>query len=423
MPSSITERLMTLSAATVILGSERPFVAQITISYFRERTCPHCIVRLFKQLIDFNQRISVMVLNRRQAMELACGTLAATALPGMAMANFAPRPAGWRSFEIQTQINMTLNGSMTQAWVPVPSITEGDWMRAGATTWTGNADHISLKFDGKGTRFVHAIWLEKKGVATLDVMSSASARNRLVNLDGLGLAKPLSAEERMRFTAPTDLIPIDGIVRDTAESIIKGATNDVEKARRIYDWIVDSTERNPETRGCGLGDIASMLTMGDLTGKCADLNSLYVGLARSVGLPARDVYGLRVAPSEFGYKSLGAGSPDVTKAQHCRADVFLEGFGWTPVDPADVRKVVLEEPPKTLTLQDAKVQDVRSALFGAWEGNWIAYNFTHDVVLPEAPRSRIPFLMYPQAANGEKWLDELDPENFAYSINARETSG
>jgi hypothetical protein len=57
------------------------------------------------------------------------------------------------------------------------------------------------------------------------------------------------------------------------------------KARRIYEWIVDNTFRDPKTRGCGIGDIASMLKTGDLGGKCADLNALYVGLARAVGLP------------------------------------------------------------------------------------------------------------------------------------------
>ena len=89
-----------------------------------------------------------------------------------------------------------------------------------------------------------------------------------------------------------------------------------------------------------------MLETGDLTGKCADLNALFVGLARAVNLPARDVYGLRVASSDFGYRSLGVGSPNVTRAQHCRAEVFLTGYGWVPVDPADVRKVVLEEKPQ-----------------------------------------------------------------------------
>ena len=71
---------------------------------------------------------------------------------------------------------------------------------------------------------------------------------------------------------------------------------------------------------------ASCSRSGNLGGKCADLNALFVGLARAAGLPARDVYGLRVARSEFGYKSLGAGAEIVTKAQHCRAEVYPRGL-------------------------------------------------------------------------------------------------
>ena len=126
-----------------------------------------------------------------------------------------------------------------------------------------------------------------------------------------------------------------------------GADSDLEKARAIYNWLVANTERIAATRGCGSGDIKAMLTAEKLGGKCADINGLFVGLARAAGLPARDLYGIRVAPSRFGYKSLGAGSTDVTKAQHCRADVWLEGIGWTPMDAADVRKVMLEEPPNS----------------------------------------------------------------------------
>ena len=48
-----------------------------------------------------------------------------------------------------------------------------------------------------------------------------------------------------------------------------------------------------------------MLESKNLGGKCADLNALYVGLARAPGLPARDVYGLRVREIEPGFKSLG----------------------------------------------------------------------------------------------------------------------
>ena len=54
---------------------------------------------------------------------------------------------------------------------------------------------------------------------------------------------------------------------------------------------MDNTFRDPKVKGCGLGDVKTMLETRYLGGKCADLNALYVGLARAAGLPARDVYG------------------------------------------------------------------------------------------------------------------------------------
>ena len=215
-------------------------------------------------------------------------------------------------------------------------------------------------------------------------------------------------------------MPTDGIVKVTSDEITVGKKTDVAKARAIYEWIVENTFRNPKTRGCGTGDIRYMLESKDLGGKCADLNALYVGLARAAGLPARDVYGIRVAKSELGYKSLGPSSPNITRAQHCRAEVYLREYGWVPVDPADVRKVVLEEPPGNRALDDDLVKSARSRLFGAWEMNWMAYNFAHDVTLPGSKGGPIGFLMYPQAETAEGRLDCLDPDNFKYEIQAQE---
>ena len=197
---------------------------------------------------------------------------------------------------------------------------------------------------------------------------------------------------------------------------------DSDKAKAVYEWIVDNTYRNAKTRGCGGGDIVALLRSGDLGGKCADLNGLYVGLMRAADIPARDAYGIRVAASKFGYRSLGANSGVITKAQHCRAEVYLNGFGWVPVDPADVRKVVLEEPPTNLALDDPKVVAARKALFGSWEMNWVAYNFAHDVVLPGAREPTVGFLMYPQAETAAGRLDCLDPDRFRYAITATEVS-
>ena len=106
----------------------------------------------------------------------------------------------------------------------------------------------------------------------------------------------------------------------------KGASTDVEKARKLYDWIVANTFREPKVKGCGEGDIKTMLETGNLGGKCADLNALFVGMNRALGIPARDVYGLRVAPSAFGYKELGGNSASLKGAQHCRADQHRVGL-------------------------------------------------------------------------------------------------
>ncbi|MEP6966416.1 MAG: transglutaminase-like domain-containing protein, partial [Polaromonas sp.] len=106
---------------------------------------------------------------------------------------------------------------------------------------------------------------------------------------------------RCAISPATTLIPTDGIVRKTALAATQGARTDLEKARMLYDWIVANTYREPKVRGCGEGDIETMLETENLGGKCADLNALFVGLCRSVGVPARDVYGLRLVPSAFGY--------------------------------------------------------------------------------------------------------------------------
>jgi transglutaminase-like putative cysteine protease len=362
-------------------------------------------------------------MDRRQFLLSGAALSVAAALPRAASAetNFAPVPGAWRSFQITTRLAIANTKGAGQAWIPLPSVLEPDWFRPIDNQWHGNMRAATLHRDPKyGAELLHAVWSESEPAPVVEVTSQFATRDRAIDLTRRGVGAPLSAADHALYTAPTTLVPTDGVVRDTASYITAGVRTDLGKARAIYDWIVDNTFRDPKTRGCGTGDIGFMLETGDLGGKCADLNALYVGLARAAGLPARDVYGLRVAPSRFGYKSLGANAEIVTKAQHCRAEVYLRGFGWVPVDPADVRKVVLEEPPGNLALDDAKVAAARRTLFGAWEMNWLAYNTAADLVLPGARAPTVDFLMYPQAETGGERLDSLDPDNLKYVITAKE---
>jgi transglutaminase-like putative cysteine protease len=330
--------------------------------------------------------------------------------------------AGWRTFEVTTRAELVVPQGASRVWLPLPLTEDNEWQRGLGNDWKGNATRTQVVHDGKyGVAMLYAEWPAQAAAPVVEVTSRFATRDRAVDVSQAGKAgERLSAADQAFYTAPSELIPTDGIVRKTASAIVKGARTDVEKARAIYEWVVDNTFRDPKVRGCGWGDIKAMLETGNFGGKCGDLNALFVGLARSVGVPARDVYGLRVARSAHGYQSLGVGSPAVTRAQHCRAEFFAQGPGWVPVDPADVRKVVLEEPPGNLPMGNDKVLAARKRLFGSWEMNWLAYNMGHDIALPNSRGPKLPYLMYPNGETGAERLDQLDPDAFKYSISARE---
>ncbi|HEX9144529.1 MAG TPA: transglutaminase domain-containing protein [Candidatus Binatia bacterium] len=342
-------------------------------------------------------------------------------IPKFTRRTYADDPTKWRTFEVTTKVEVSNPVGAVRVWLPVPLLNNTDYFKREPDTWTGNFKSArAVQYDKYGTGLVFAEWAPGEKSPTLELKSRFMTRDRQFDLS----KKPesLAREDKAvldYFRKGTKLIRTDGIVATTANGITMGMKNDVDKARAIYEWIVENTFRDPKVLGCGIGDITTMLESGYLGGKCADLNALYVGLARAAGLPARDVYGVRCAASSE-FKSLGR-ADDITGAQHCRAEVYLSSYGWVPVDPADVRKVVLEEnQPELLPLNDPRVVKARAKLFGAWEMNWLPYNYGHDIKLPGSNGPEIGFLMYPQTetANGRK--DSLDPKNFTYTIKSKE---
>jgi transglutaminase-like putative cysteine protease len=360
-------------------------------------------------------------MKRREFLRAASAVSGGLVVPGAGLLFAADTVAPeWRIFDVTTRVEILKPSGTTRIWVPAALIQHTPFQNTLSNTFfaeDGSAKLVEGKAEALG--IISAEF--PAGVKpVLAVTSRVATRNIAVDTDASGRPQREKPADLQRFLQPTKLIPTDGVVKAKATEITKGANTDVQKAQAIYQWIVDNTFRNPKTRGCGAGDIRFMLESGDLGGKCADLNALYVGLARAAGLPARDVYGIRVAKSELGYKSLGASSEKVTKSQHCRAEVYLAHYGWVPVDPADVRKVVLEEPPGNLALRDELVTKARARLFGSWEMNWMAYNFANDVMLPGSSGAPVTFFMYPQAETGDGRLDCLDPDGFKYEITSKE---
>ncbi len=206
------------------------------------------------------------------------------------------------------------------------------------------------------------------------------------------------------YLAPTSLGPVDGQVKILADQITAGQKTVLGKARAIYDWICETMYRDPETRGCGAGDVCTLLEKPG--GKCADIHSVFVSLARAAGVPSREIFGIRQAKEQ---------EQDISTWQHCWAEFYLPGYGWVPVDPGDVRKMMLTE---KLELSDAKISKYRKYFFGGIDAYRVSLGQGRDLVLnPPQQGGAVNYLMYPYAQIGSKTLDWLDPASFKYTIS------
>jgi transglutaminase-like putative cysteine protease len=314
-----------------------------------------------------------------------------------------------RKLELVQDFKPVVQQGSLDLFIPAP-LKDVDYQKTISQNITGNATSVK----------VEEVFLDSSKKTSVSVLHAHwdNAQDPVLKVDQIietqdRAAEKTGSDDVSYFLKPTEHVQTDGIVAETAGKITKGMKTSDQKAQAIYDWVVENTFRDPKTRGCGLGDVKTLLMSGNFSGKCADLNSLFIGLARAAGVPAREVLGLRISPSQYA-KSLGK-EGDVSKSQHCRAEYYsAEQKAWVPVDPADIRKVILEE---KLTLNDPEVKALRKKYFGNWEGNWIALNYGRDFKLP-GQQKNLNFFMYPQLISKTASPDGTDPQEVKYSISS-----
>ena len=244
-------------------------------------------------------------MNRRDFLRANSSICAGWAL-SRAMPVLADTPSAgrWRTFEVVTKVELLKPNGVSHIWLPAPLIRNTPYQHTLSTKFMAEGGTAKLSKDKQSALGIVSAMYPANAKPMLTLTSRVALKNYTVDLSSQGTAPPASQAELDYFLQPSRYVPTDGIVKQTALKAIAGATTDMEKARAIYDWVVKNTFRDPKVRGCGRGDIRFMLESGDMGGKCADLNALYVGLARSVGLPARHVYGLRIAKSDRATRAL-----------------------------------------------------------------------------------------------------------------------
>src|SRR6478736_5107155 len=184
--------------------------------------------------------------------------LGAMAAMPLVMRNVPAAGSASRTFEVTTHIELDESHDAGTAWVPLPLARTSPYQVDRGHTVGGNADNTRVAtLPGTNTAMLIAEWGHMMPPPALSVTMRVETTNYAV-----AITKPNGAkwtDDLHAHLRPTRLIPLDGIVKTTADQITRGKTTDLAKARAIYDWIVDNTVRDPEVKGCGLGDIRGML--------------------------------------------------------------------------------------------------------------------------------------------------------------------
>jgi transglutaminase-like putative cysteine protease len=188
-------------------------------------------------------------------------------------------------------------------------------------------------------------------------------------------AYPANGTEAARYLRPEKLVPINDTFRTLAQKAGAGKTDDLERAKALYDHVMGRMRYDKSGTGWGRGD--AMYACDVRTGNCTDFHAYFIALARSIGIPARFAIGATIPADK---------NEGTIEGYHCWAEFLADGR-WVPVDISEAWKN-----PK-----------LAAYYFGHNPANRFELTKGRDLVVdPEPASGPINFLVYPLLEiNGE----------------------
>jgi transglutaminase-like putative cysteine protease len=257
-------------------------------------------------------------------------------------------------------------GDRLRLWLPSPADTPDQRVLEHRVA----SPHAAVEVeDALGNRIVSIAWegaaSEGDAVEIVSVVERRPSHGMSASAVVAG-----SRDDPKRYLAPTKRIPLDGVIEQIAVQEGRGTESDAERIRAYYDYVVKNMRYAKEGTGWGQGDAIWACT--EKYGNCTDFHSLFLGLARSQGIPARFSIGFPIPPDQAAGEIPG---------YHCWAEAWDPARGWVPFDASEAWK--------------AKRFD---DYFGTLPSDRIVFTTGRDLVLePAQGGAPLNYFIYPYA--------------------------
>lgn len=234
---------------------------------------------------------------------------------------------------IRTRVHYTLTvpgnldganpGSLLRVWLPMPK-RYGPQREIRLVSASPMPKQVAPEDAAQRTAYFEVTLDDPSQVQKLDLVVEYTTAARYPRLDP-GKVQPLPTSWGDRWLrAREPHIVVDDEMRKLARSIVGDETNPLEQARLLFDWM------DREVRWCNELEYSIIPSLprkllATRRGDCGVQSLLYISLCRSVGIPARWQSGWTTDPFKGGNL-------------HDWTEIYIEPWGWIPVDPSYGRK-------------------------------------------------------------------------------------
>lgn len=311
----------------------------------------------------------------RRTFVMALAFVAAI-VAGAEFYGFSEERGAVRSFEFTslTKIPALPEGTKrSRIWIPIP---QSDAYQEISDLKIASPFPYALHQDSEyGNRYVYLEVPAGEPVraAEVNIRFHVVRHEHQVALGARTIAAKAAIDSRdlRRFLQPDRRVPVQGMIGELSAQETRSIQEPVAKARAVYNYVIATMRYDKSGTGWGNGDAVWACTAK--RGNCTDFHSLFIGMARAAGIPARFEIGFSLPENEH------AGT---ISGYHCWAQFYVEPYGWIPVDASEAWK----HPEK------------KNYFFGAHDANRVQFSVGRDIRLnPPQEGEPLNYFVYPYA--------------------------